>query len=375
MGTLSHIQNRVIPGVVRTPARCPNPIHFGHPPEQASAPWGRMMNVPHDIDLGVRVGLIGDVHGNNVFLEEAVVALAGAGVDSLVQLGDFGHVWAGSDRELRVLQKLDTLLELVGRDLWIVPGNHEGYDAINALPPDADGVRCLGEHRRVRILPRAGTATAAGRRVGWLSGAASVDRDLRGPGTWWAAELPTDDEAAPLYDASRPLEVVFAHDALDSAALRQRIAPMRPLWPPASLAYAEEARVQFHNRVLYALSDGGLVVSGHYHLHLDTTERFERPDGTPISGRSVVLDMEWRPHSVAILDVATQDFEYLAVSIAQRRERVRAFVTALRQRRDLIGRLTRDLGIPQRDVHKMQSGSVAVPVHVVRALDEWSRVT
>ncbi|MFJ1824652.1 metallophosphoesterase [Streptomyces sp. NPDC088178] len=91
------------------------------------------------VQLGDRVGLIGDVHGNARFLRDAVVTLVSPSCTSLVQLGDFGMVWSGTRSETRTLEVLNEQLAGLGVRLYVVLGNHENYDAIDALPRDISG--------------------------------------------------------------------------------------------------------------------------------------------------------------------------------------------------------------------------------------------
>ena len=54
---------------------------------------------PLHIDLGHRVGLIGDVHANRAFLETAIGVLADRGATALVQLGDLGLLFSRGDAQ------------------------------------------------------------------------------------------------------------------------------------------------------------------------------------------------------------------------------------------------------------------------------------
>ena len=81
-----------------------------------------------------RLGLIGDAHGNETFLANAIFSLVDAGAELLVQLGDFGVLFDGSAAEMAAVARIETLLGLVDRQLWVIPGNHDPYDLIAALP-------------------------------------------------------------------------------------------------------------------------------------------------------------------------------------------------------------------------------------------------
>jgi hypothetical protein len=103
-------------------------------------------------------------------------------VTSIVQLGDFGMPWSGAAHELEGIHALSLVLDAMDLDFFVVLGNHENYDLVDALEAEPDGTRRLG---RVVILPRSGRLTAAGRPAGFLAGAGSIDRFYRIPWQSW----------------------------------------------------------------------------------------------------------------------------------------------------------------------------------------------
>lgn len=254
-----------------------------------------------DIDLGTRVGLVGDAHGNLPFLIEALFSLKESEVSSVVQLGDFGLIWSGASYEQEAIDALNVVLEAMDLFLYVVLGNHENYDLVDSLEAGSDGARRLG---RVILLPRSGRLTVAGRPAGFLAGAASIDRIYRQPWvSWWPQEVPTDEEAQGLAaQGAGSLDVVFAHDALRTPGLQSRLSANRGLWHEEDLRYAESSADLFTERALGELADGGLVISGHYHLRHSAEERLLRPDGTPIRARTEVLSFEWDDGAVGVLE-------------------------------------------------------------------------
>jgi hypothetical protein len=87
----------------------------------------------------------------------------------------------------------------------------------------------------------------------------------------------------------------------------------RHLWREDGLLYAEAAAELFTERALTVLSDGGLVVSGHYHVRHSADEVLTRPDGTLVRARSEVLSCEWEDGAVGLLDAQTLSVETWAV--------------------------------------------------------------
>jgi len=325
------------------------------------------------LELGSHIGLIGDVHGNRRFLEAAIVSLVDRGATSLVQLGDWGMIWtpvaSGREKERRGLELTNELLGLVDLDLLVVLGNHENYNQIDAIEPDNDGIRRIG---RICLLPRSGQATAAGRHVGWLAGAGSIDRGARRAGmSWWPAEIPSDDEAAAL-GAGATIEVLFAHDALSTVALDERLAHSRDRWYAPDVDYAERTRHEFTARALQALADNGIVVSGHYHFRFSATERLLRPDGEPVLARSEILAYEWTGESVGLLDTVDLTLETWGLGQRDGRERTRELLRLLRATR-AISRdrdSARELvaSLPERTWSRLASGHVAVPTSLLQQL-------
>jgi len=314
---------------------------------------------PLHIDLGHRVGLIGDVHANRAFLETAIGVLADRGATALVQLGDLGLLFSRGDAQHNRMRLVNEVLKLVDMHLLVVLGNHENYDLINALPADVDGIRRLG---RIWLLPASGRMVAAGHPVGWLAGAASVDRSHRVLGrSWWPQELPSPDEAAALALGDAPVEIVFAHDAPATPQLAERLAGTAHWWDPRDLEYAHRAQEIFTQRVVSVLADGGLVISGHYHLRLTADATLSLADGTTRQVRSEVLNMEWEAGSVALLDVASRRVDAFTLDAHSANERAREFRELVKTSSLGDIDLQRQLGVTRRTLALLREGHIAVP--------------
>ena len=256
------------------------------------------------IELGPKIGLIGDAHGNIEFLVAAAQQLAAEGVSSLVQLGDFGVIWGRNSQYRRNLLQLERVLSEVNLNLYVVLGNHEDYDEIKFYPADTAGNRQVSEH--VTLLSRAGRTTVGATQVGWLSGAGSIDYLSRTPGmSWWDAEMPSATEIAPLYDGEA-VSVLFAHDALTTPGLVAKLSRTAHLWDPRGLAYAERTQVEFTDRALAALASGSVVFGGHYHFpHREVATM----DDGRLEVEQVIFNAEWEPLSLGILTVADSGIE------------------------------------------------------------------
>lgn len=264
--------------------------------------------------LTQQIGLIGDSHGDAEFLMHAARALTDAGCTSLVQLGDFGMIWSGTRREAQRLSALNDVLAQLDVELNVVLGNHENYDLIETIPADWHGHRRLFSH--VRLLSPSGVAHVPSSDpehvhvLGWLAGAASIDRSVRvRHESWWPQEVVSDEQAQGLLQASSAPGVIFAHEAMAMPGLLARLG-LGDGWDRSDLVYAGVARHQHTSRVLSVLDPDTttLVVSGHYHFaHSETAELMRmEADGsmTPILVHQEVLDMQWRPASLGVLDLA-----------------------------------------------------------------------
>ncbi|MEV7960287.1 hypothetical protein [Streptomyces sp. NPDC088141] len=156
----------------------------------------------------------------------------------------------------------------------------------------------MGSH--LALLPHSGLVCAGQHWVGWLAGAASIDRCVRLPGlTWWEAELPTDEQAAGLLNAGVSPDVVLPHEALAVPELIQRLGDGRG-WHPDDLAYARQAQQVHTARVLSVLDPAKetLCVAGHYHFR--HSERAVL-DGMPV--RQEILDRDGSADALAVLDL------------------------------------------------------------------------
>ena len=114
--------------------------------------------------------------------------------DYLLICGDFGGLWDNS-RENRYW--LDWLADKPYTILY-VDGNHENFDALDALPEiDYMGGRAHRIRHNIYHLLRGYVFEIDGRRIFTMGGASSHDVEYRIPGrSWWARELPSEEEYA-----------------------------------------------------------------------------------------------------------------------------------------------------------------------------------
>ena len=266
-----------------------------------------------DLITARTIGLIGDAHGNVEFLIDAAQILTAAGADTLIQLGDFGLVWDGLSHELRQRARLDEALRILDRRLYAVAGNHENFNLIESIEPDADGLRWFGFN--IAFLPRSGRINAAsGRRMGWLGGASSIDKLSRDRHSWWEQERITEADLTAL--GTDRLDILLGHDAPKTAALRLALDGGLSQWTRSAHEYAEAGQAMFSRG--FAATKPRLCVGGHYHVFLDVLGSFARADGTKFQSRVVILDMERAPKSASLLNAETLELTPMDVPLRRR---------------------------------------------------------
>lgn len=256
------------------------------------------------------VGVIGDTHGDFAWTSRVLTKVLAQGVKQIHVLGDFGFVWHSAPQERNKLSRLTAILDEHDAHLYVTGGNHEGYAALERHHPEDDhGYRHITD--RITWLPRGWRArTDAGTVVASLGGANSVDYDhpVRQPpqnghgGSWWPEEQITDADLNRL--GNDPVDVLLAHDAPRSQALQQELHKSSRFWSPQGLAYADMGQQMFHRGVTQVRPK--LVLSGHYHQFLDTTETFHTWDGDEFETRSIILNCNGHPNSAGVLNVDAQ---------------------------------------------------------------------
>lgn len=163
---------------------------------------------------------VGDLHGKIVPLSRIDAWAAKNGIETVVQVGDFGAFWPGSPCSIRhYFQKRFERSRPGPR--WIVsPGNHDNWDLFDQKVSDF-GVPVIGGGL-IEMAPglfyakRGTTMDIDGLTHLFFGGATSTDRHLRVDGRdWWAREQPNAREFDYFFDrlaADKP-HVVVTHES------------------------------------------------------------------------------------------------------------------------------------------------------------------
>jgi len=115
--------------------------------------------------------------------------------DILIVLGDFGGLWL--DKMSREEEYWLKWLTEKSCTVCFIPGNHENYNVINALPETefCDGIAKVAYQDKngiIYALNRGEVYTFEDKKVLTFGGALSVDKHLRiEDRSWWSGELPT----------------------------------------------------------------------------------------------------------------------------------------------------------------------------------------
>lgn len=154
----------------------------------------------------------GDVHGSPAHLQHAATHALRNGITTIIQVGDF---WLYDHEHIRI--KVDRMLGNAAKQRGLDPealrvyfcdGNHENF---NILDPHATAPVHLS--RNVTYMPRGTTIELDGHKVGFLGGAASIDRDWRTEGvSWWPEERMSNADIDRALDMG-PLDVLVTHEA------------------------------------------------------------------------------------------------------------------------------------------------------------------
>ena len=247
-----------------------------------------------------KIGLAGDWHGNAQWARHALQTFHQHGIVTVFQLGDFGLGWPKHGQAF--LEWVNTHCELLDIDLYIVPGNHENWEYINAL--EFENGRCwIASH--VCVMERNARFEIDGRSFLALGGAPSIDFPHRTEGlSWWR------EEALTLRDVERAAEeghvdVMLAHDAPDeSTAKVDRIVATPGGWSEEGLAYAKEGRELMN--IAFAGVEPKVFAHGHFHV-ADEAERggtqFLALGQDGMYGNTIALDLEDLSHEwIELLD-------------------------------------------------------------------------
>jgi predicted phosphodiesterase len=165
---------------------------------------------------------VGDIHGRVDDVAAIDRAAIKAGVDIIVQVGDFGIRWSKDCPITKYFMKRERQGR-VGPIWYTCGGNHDNWKKWGHLQEKQSGPGCaIDASKTVELAPgcfyvtRGTVLDLAGKKHLFFGGAESTDKLHRVEGvSWWAEETPSAAEFNTFFDSmdTAAPEVVVTHDA------------------------------------------------------------------------------------------------------------------------------------------------------------------
>lgn len=229
--------------------------------------------------MKMRVAILGDIHGETRYLDWALEHAVNAGAEMMIQVGDFGFNY--NDTFLHNIVNVTRKHQI---PLYAIRGNHDDFSWFTQRVQ-------LG--RYVTLIPDGTIMTIGKKRVAFLGGAVSIDRDFREENvSWWKEERVSPHVInAWMYDEVKA-DVLISHD---SPLLPDKLPGI--LLPPDIKKDCEEDR--HFVRMAAEVLEPDVIYHGHYHvrhqkdLFLDTKKTLIEGlncDGSPVDQSMIILD-------------------------------------------------------------------------------------
>lgn len=203
------------------------------------------------------VMFLGDSHGDRGFTKKAIEYCATAGIDCIVQVGDFGY-WPRTNNGQRFIHDVGKHSHALKVPLYWIDGNHEDHLMIEThLVPKSHGGFVEHGKYKIRYIPRGTVWQWGGVMFGAFGGAFSIDRRARvedsGSYGWFRGEMP-DANKMP----QGPIDVLLTHDA--------------PIIPPSMYGrgFKDDLTSRESQKLVYGAlvaSGAKLLVHGHWHVN------------------------------------------------------------------------------------------------------------
>lgn len=149
----------------------------------------------------MKILVLGDIHGKWKALEKTIYSARRMhDITHIIQVGDFGHGWPTGGK-LDLWKKPKTLKNI---PFYFLDGNHENFTFLETYKSD-----------EIIYMPRGATLTIDNKKLLFIGGASSIDKQYRIPFlSWWPQESITSEN---IRTASRvgKVDAVFSHDKPD----------------------------------------------------------------------------------------------------------------------------------------------------------------
>jgi hypothetical protein len=260
------------------------------------------------------IGIAGDWHGSSGWAQTSIPRLKRAGAEEIWHLGDLQLGMRPSPE--KYVDTLNYWLRITGLELFLVEGNHEGYNWIEKLPQAAPnelnitGVRSV-EH--IHVVPRGHIFERPGCAEPFygiaFGGAASINvKDLVPGVNWFPQERITEEQVeatlahlAQLRRRGVAPSVMLTHEAPQGIPALDAISAQGG-WSPGEVAYADESRSRLQ-RVFEEVAPQ-LHFHGHWHTHIDEELLFNTRNSS-FTTRIIGTTEEHTAHNLWLLDTET----------------------------------------------------------------------
>lgn len=169
----------------------------------------------------MKLVVAGDWHGNLRWAMQVVKFAHDAGIDKIIQVGDFGF-WPHKYQGVEYLDYLNkSLIDNHVMVYWL-DGNHENHAALRALMENTYRNDKGHYYIRSEILysPRGNRWHWDGKSFETVGGAYSIDKFARTPGeSWWADETLSEGELNSVLMGSKKVDYLFTHDCPTSVPM------------------------------------------------------------------------------------------------------------------------------------------------------------
>ena len=165
---------------------------------------------------------VGDIHGRVDDVAAIDRAAVAAGVEVVVQVGDFGVRWDGSCPIVRYFLKRDRQ-QRPGPTWYTCGGNHDNWPEWTRLQAKQAEPGCaIDSSKTVELapgcfyVPRGTTLDLDEKSHLFFGGAESIDKRMRVEGTsWWPEETPSAAEFQQFFDSlvQAAPEIIITHEA------------------------------------------------------------------------------------------------------------------------------------------------------------------
>jgi Icc-related predicted phosphoesterase len=189
------------------------------------------------------IGILGDIHGNFNELNRALVKAQAEGAVALIQVGDFGFGWDVVWQMSKVSPQIP---------VYAIDGNHDNFSSLRELPK--------GEITKLYdnffYCGRGSSMVLDGRKIVFLGGAGSIDRDirLRYGMLWQVDEQITEDDLERTIDQKDadifithcpPQRIITKHfEGEEGRAMKVQAFGVSPDWSDPSATKLEVAWVE-----------------------------------------------------------------------------------------------------------------------------------